>query len=138
MRAASYLRFAALAAGAPLCVAKLVNMVDELRSFLDTVTVEDKHAVFEAATEYIKTIHNREIHEEVRTAADNAINAGDGAATWQFKDLVSRPITYGPIVKNGTARLLRANPRYLKYFSPRFASGVLSRFQSQNGNGAHH
>jgi hypothetical protein len=111
-------------------------MVDELQGFLGSVSCVDSHAVFAAAEDYIKTLHNRQIHEEVRLAADNAINAGDGAATWQLRDLVSRPITYGPVVKNGTVRLLMANPKYLKYFSPDFSKGVLSRYQ--NGNGAHH
>lgn len=113
-------------------------MVDELNSFLSTVTCVDSHAVQHAAQDYINTLHNRQIHEEVRVAADNAINAGDGAATWQLRDLVSRPITFGPIVKNGTVRLLMANPGFLKYFSPQFAEGVLGRYQNGNGNGAHH
>ena len=103
-------------------------MVDELQNFLATVTPEDHHSVQAAVDEYVQTIEDTDIHNEIRAAAHNAVMSGDGGATWQLKGLVNHAVIYGPVVKRATVRLLMGEPHILKYFSPQFTKGVLSRY----------
>jgi hypothetical protein len=116
----------------------MVTMVDEVKKFLETVDLEEYHAVHAAAGEYVQTLKDTEVQAEIRAAADRAVLAGDGGAVWELKGLVHKAESSDPVIKRGIARILMNNPRWLKYFSQEFAKNVVTRARNGHAHAAAH
>jgi hypothetical protein len=109
-------------------------MSDTVQTFIDHASPEDYHALHDAADAYIHSIPDSEIHAIIRHAAERAIANWDGGSAWRLRDLISKAVTYPPVVKRGAVLLVMTNPQILKHFSPEFAEGVV---RGLNGHAAH-
>jgi len=113
-------------------------MTEAVKTFINHASPEDYHALREAADAQIQSIPDSEIHAVIRHAAENAVANWDGASAWRLRDLISKAVTYPPVVKRGAVLLVMTNPQILKHFSNDFSHGIVSRLNGHShGHAAH-
>ena len=113
-------------------------MTEAVKTFIDHASPDDYHALREAADGYIQSIPDSEIHAIIRHAAERAVSNWDGASAWRLRDLISKAVTYPPVIKRGAVLLVMTNPQVLKHFSPDFSQGIVGRLNGHsNGHAAH-
>ena len=93
----------------------------------------DHHAVGEAARDYIGKMDKADVRNAFYDAAINAAYDNDGKAVWMLKGVINSSTSLERVKELGS-QLLSNNVRLVEYFTPEFATGILSRVKS---NGHH-